>query len=722
MRAGAETKGRVAIALAIGFCVAAGYAEQVQQSRPSSGSREVTVSVILSIEDDRASTQGDLQVLLGALRGPLADRAIRSLGRLERRDVITDLLPYLAPDNTRPTTALALGLSLRGPALDSVPHGRQEGAVREALLVAGETQLHATAPLAPFGLDQFSRTLGRLAIEDVESFRAVEAFLRKILEKPFPQVQDAPHIGAARGLESLARLRRKVATLDDETIKQLRTVARTIDPRRADQQRNALAALIAASRVDADTLEVVLAGEDPEVRRLAVLALSGSASTVDDEERLGYIRRSLSDTSQIVRLEGVRAWTRHGVKTHGCQTFLDALSDQSLHIVLAALDALGDACRDDASITSRLASESRTPPPQGRWQREMHAFLALAKHDRERAAISMLSFAMHSTWQVRMYTARAAAIVDDVPVLTRLASDQDDNVAEAALTPLRRLIGADSDALFVEALNRKTRTMQRHTVRPYEIIRTAALALDKATPTPALVNALASALERITLEQCETSRDTRLALIDRLAQLGSAAQASTLTSLLKDIDPKVARAAAELLTRWTGKVAEIDTPHQKSVNIPTAEDLANRVRAIFEMDRGGRFEIRLDAVEAPLARTRFLAAVRRGYYNDLTFHRVVPNFIIQGGSPGANEYCGDCPFMRDEVGGMHERGTIGISTRGPDTGDAQIFINLVDNPRLDFDYTVFARVCSGMNVVDEIQEGDRIAEVRILPATPSCGG
>jgi cyclophilin family peptidyl-prolyl cis-trans isomerase len=169
-------------------------------------------------------------------------------------------------------------------------------------------------------------------------------------------------------------------------------------------------------------------------------------------------------------------------------------------------------------------------------------------------------------------------------------------------------------------------------------------------------------------------------------------------------------------------VAEIETPHQKSADIPTAEDLANRVRAIFEMDRGGRFEIHLDAVEAPLARTRFLAAVRRGYYNNLTFHRVVPNFIIQGGSPAANEYCGDCPFMRDEVGGMHERGTIGISTRGPDTGDAQIFINLVDNPRLDFDYTVFARVCSGMNVVDEIQEGDRIAEVRILPATPSCGG
>jgi len=719
MRVGAETTGRVAIALAMGCCVVAASAQRIQQARPSSGSREATLPVILSIEDDRAPTHGDLQVLLGALRGPLADRAIRALGRLERRDVITDLLPYLATNNTRATTALALGLALRGPALEGVPHGQQERVVREALLAAGETQLHAADPL---GLDHFSRTLGRLPIDDVESFRAVETFLRQIIEKPFPQVQDAPHVGAARGLESLARLRRKVATLDGETITQLRTIARTVDPRRADQQRNALAALLAASSVDADTLEIVLVAADPGVRRLAVLALSGSASTIDDEARLGYIRRSLSDTSHIVRLEGVRAWTRRGVTTHGCQPLLDTLGDQSLHVVLAVLDALGDVCRDEAPITSRMASESRTPPPQGRWQREMHAFLALAKRDRERAAISMLSFAMHPTWQVRMYTARAAAIVDDVPVLTRLASDPDDNVAEAALTPLRRLIGADSDAVFVEALNRRTRTVQRHTVRSYAIIRTAALTLDKATPTPAIVNALASALERISLERCETSRDIRIALIDRLAQLGSVAQTSTLTPLLKDIDPKVASAAAEVLARWTGKVAEIDTPHLKSANIPTAEDLANRVSVTVEMDRGRRFEIQLNATEAPLARTRFLDAVRLGYYNNLTFHRVVPNFIIQGGSPGANEYCGDCPFMRDEVGGMHERGTIGISTRGRDTGDAQIFVNLVDNPRLDFDYTVFARVCSGMNVVDEIQEGDRIAEVRIRQATPGCGG
>ena len=80
-----------------------------------------------------------------------------------------------------------------------------------------------------------------------------------------------------------------------------------------------------------------------------------------------------------------------------------------------------------------------------------------------------------------------------------------------------------------------------------------------------------------------------------------------------------------------------------------------------------------------------------------------------------NEYVGDGPFMRDELDGPgHERGTVGISTRGRDTGDAQWFVNLVDNVRLDPDYTVFASVESGMEVVDAIVEGDQMARVEVV--------
>ena len=118
--------------------------------------------------------------------------------------------------------------------------------------------------------------------------------------------------------------------------------------------------------------------------------------------------------------------------------------------------------------------------------------------------------------------------------------------------------------------------------------------------------------------------------------------------------------------------------------------------------------------EAPLTVAQFVSLAESGYYEGLTFHRVVPNFVLQGGSPGANEYVGTSRYIRDELGRrIHERGTLGISTRGRDTGDSQIFINLVDNYRLDHNYTVFARVTDGMDVVDRIQEGDVIEKIVI---------
>ena len=132
----------------------------------------------------------------------------------------------------------------------------------------------------------------------------------------------------------------------------------------------------------------------------------------------------------------------------------------------------------------------------------------------------------------------------------------------------------------------------------------------------------------------------------------------------------------------------------------------------LEMEDGRTVTMELLKADAPLTVARVVALAQRGYYDGLTFHRIVSNFVVQGGSPGANEYVGDTRFMRDEAGlQSHSRGAVGISTRGYDTGDAQLFIDLVDVPRLDHDYTVFARVIAGMDVVDEFLEGVTIRRV-----------
>jgi cyclophilin family peptidyl-prolyl cis-trans isomerase len=129
---------------------------------------------------------------------------------------------------------------------------------------------------------------------------------------------------------------------------------------------------------------------------------------------------------------------------------------------------------------------------------------------------------------------------------------------------------------------------------------------------------------------------------------------------------------------------------------------------------GGAFVVRLRGDMAPIMASRILALVRRGYYDGLSWHRVEHDFVIQGGSPGDNEYVGDRVYLRDELGTLpHPRGTVGMSTRGHDTGDAQWFVNLRDNPRLQGDYTVFAEVVDGIEVVDGVLEGDRIARIEV---------
>jgi cyclophilin family peptidyl-prolyl cis-trans isomerase len=690
---------------------------------PAAPDKEFSRGTILAIEDARAQTFADLQVLVLASRSGDADvkiAAIRALGRLERREVITGLLPLLTSRATRAEAANAIAQAFRGPDPDRGIRPRQLQPAIDALIAAGRSELNAAGANA---LGAIARSVGRLPYATPEQVRPAEGFLREALARRF-QPSGCPNAGVARGLESFARINRKLASLEDETVEGLRNIVRGLDPKCAEVRRNAMAALIAAQRVDGETLKAALGDVDAETRRLAVLMLAGSGSVLPPEERISWIRSLFSDFSFLIRYEAVRAWARRGAATEGCAPLADALGDSSLHVVLAALDALGEQCVDNAALTDLIASEARTPPPQGHWQREAHAFVTLAKRDPARAGISLMTFATHQVWQVRMYAARAAAILGETEMLETLAADPENNVAETAFPTLLVRGSPNAETLAIAALKRTNKTIGRHIpARPYALIRTVAKYLERAEPKRELIDALAGALERISDEQCETSRDVRLALIERLGALGSVSQERVLTPLVKDRDPVVAAAAAALLTTWTGKRVVAESP-KRPVAVPLDDKvLDQRARASFELESGQRFDVAFHA-DAPLARLRFLSLVRRGFYDNLTFHRVVPNFVIQGGSPDANEYCGDCPFMRDEVGlAMHERGTLGISTRGRDTGDAQIFVNLVDNSRLDFEYTVFAHICGkGMDVVDEIQEGDRISRITILPPSSTCGG
>jgi cyclophilin family peptidyl-prolyl cis-trans isomerase len=209
-----------------------------------------------------------------------------------------------------------------------------------------------------------------------------------------------------------------------------------------------------------------------------------------------------------------------------------------------------------------------------------------------------------------------------------------------------------------------------------------------------------------------------VAIVERLEELLPGDRAGELTAFADDYDPKVRAAVLKAYAAKTPAAApaQAAAPRQRYPYQPNSPQLMTLpTSAIITLEGLGSMELELFVDQAPVTIARFAALARTGAYNGLTFHRVVPNFVIQGGSPGANEYAGATPrYLRDELGlHPHVRGAVGISTRGRDTGDAQLFIDLVDVPRLDHEYTVFARVRTGLDVLDRVLEGAKIQSVSV---------
>lgn len=130
----------------------------------------------------------------------------------------------------------------------------------------------------------------------------------------------------------------------------------------------------------------------------------------------------------------------------------------------------------------------------------------------------------------------------------------------------------------------------------------------------------------------------------------------------------------------------------------------------------GNLTLDLFPEEAPLTVANFERLANSGYYDGLTFHRVVANFVIQGGCPrgdgsGGPGYTIKCETLSNPH--RHERGSLSMAHAGKDTGGSQFFICHGPQPHLDGKHTVFGRVTEGLEVVDAIQRGDRITRIRV---------
>ena len=136
--------------------------------------------------------------------------------------------------------------------------------------------------------------------------------------------------------------------------------------------------------------------------------------------------------------------------------------------------------------------------------------------------------------------------------------------------------------------------------------------------------------------------------------------------------------------------------------------------ATFDTDRGP-IKLELYPDKAPLTVANFVNLARRGFYDGLDFHRVIADFMVQGGCPEGSGRGGPGYRFEDETGNgvRHERGVLSMANAGPNTNGSQFFITHVATPWLDGKHTVFGKVVEGLDVVDAVKQGDTIKSIRI---------
>ncbi|HUV83467.1 MAG TPA: peptidylprolyl isomerase [archaeon] len=137
-------------------------------------------------------------------------------------------------------------------------------------------------------------------------------------------------------------------------------------------------------------------------------------------------------------------------------------------------------------------------------------------------------------------------------------------------------------------------------------------------------------------------------------------------------------------------------------------------KAIIETDKGNMV-VELFEKEAPNTVDNFVKLINKGFYNGLTFHRVLPNFVIQGGCPKGNGTGGPGYTIKCEINPRkHLTGTLSMAHAGKDTGGSQFFITHSPQPHLDGVHTVFGQVIEGQDVVNKIKPNDVMKKVTVV--------
>jgi cyclophilin family peptidyl-prolyl cis-trans isomerase/HEAT repeat protein len=374
------------------------------------------------------------------------------------------------------------------------------------------------------------------------------------------------------------------------------------------------------------------------------------------------------------------------------------------NVALEAVDALG-----------ALKSKEALPYVQNlmtdKWPTMRAAAIhAAARIDPEGFLITLSGMDVDPNWIVR---AALADVLGTLPPematgrLQQMLKDSDRRVFPSVLSALVKLKAPDADQTALAALKDPD----------FGVRAAAAEAVAELKPSGA-AGALRDAYRA---GAGDANYTARAAALTALAKFGASEAVPTLRNALADKDWAVRVHAADLIASLDpSAAAEARSAIRPVPNAPiVAYDSPDLIGPpysphVYIETSKGTIEIELAVLDAPQTSQNFMALVRKGFFNGLQIHRVVPNFVVQDGDPRGDGSGGPGYTIRDELNDRpYLRGTVGMALDWRDTGGSQFFITHSPQPHLDAKYTVFGHVVKGMEVVDRLQQLDTIQKVSV---------
>jgi cyclophilin family peptidyl-prolyl cis-trans isomerase/HEAT repeat protein len=715
-RAGLSSSATLILILLTGACASVPPPAPVQPAGPSV---EQKMAWILRLEDQRVLRDPAPTVAPAAPAAPVAIRGQAPV--VVAPPPPPDLLRLLGDGEARVRRRAALAIGhvgladgvqpLLGVLADRDPEVRQMAAFALGLLGdarARDPLVTALADASPLVQGSAAEALG--LIGDASAADAVAALVGRVVQSgalaqpPADEDdvrRDTPAAACRLALYALVRLKAypqlAAAVLEPNGQPRVRWWPVAFALQRLEDKR-ALPALLTLAK-DAH----------PYTRAFAVKGLAA----LRDRTALPVLMPLLSSGERSVLIETIRAVGRLGDPAVG-ETLLRLVHDASTdpHVRLESVGALGG-IRESVTASvpdlhDSLLDLLSDPSPAIR----AAALRSLSAIDPDGFVLVLSGLDPDPHWSVRAALAAVLGTLPSEVALPRLESmltDSDQRVIPSVLESLVKLKAPKAAGLLIDRLKADD-----------AIVRTAA-AVGLGTLKPA--NGAAALAEAYTFGLRDQSYNARAAALAALATYGAAAASPVLKTAFADKDwavrVRAARLMAQLDPSSAGDVAMQIRP--APTNLPADIYVEPRftnpsvsTQVYLETDRG-TIQIELAVLDAPLTAENFIALARKGFFNGLSVHRVVPDFVVQDGDPRGDGEGGPGYTIRDELNERpYLRGTVGMALDPwPDTGGSQYFITHSPQPHLDAKYTVFGRVVSGMEVVDQIQQWDVVRRVRV---------